>query len=101
METVVGQAPTIPIPDQFFWYIFASVLAIILSRMIWKWGTNLEKMLSDHSTELVKLSTNDKIQDLRLDNIEEGVVAETNHNVSERLAEKIVAKLRAVTPPNS
>jgi len=86
---------TIPLPDQYFWYILATLLAIILIRVINRYVNRTEKLLERVVNDVQGLKTESKLQLQRIVNVEGKV---DDEKLSDEVANKIINKLRAITP---
>lgn len=85
----------IPLPDQYFWYILATLLAIILIRVINRYVNKTEKLLERVVDDVQSLKTESQLQLQRIEVVEGKVEDE---KLSDEVANKILAKLRAITP---
>lgn len=75
------------VPDSYFWYSLASVLAIALIWVIQRHVAKTEKVLERLTDSISDLNTRSAVHDERITALEEG---------SDALADKIVMKLRAM-----
>lgn len=61
IRTILSEA--IPIPDQYFWYVLATVMSILVYRMIDKHMKKIDDMLKELKDSVGHLATKDAVQD--------------------------------------
>jgi uncharacterized membrane protein YjfL (UPF0719 family) len=66
-------AEAVPIPDQYFWYLLATVMSILVYRMIDKHMKKIDDMLKELKDSVTHLVTKDAVQDEQIKALREDV----------------------------
>ena len=61
LRTILSEA--IPIPDQYFWYALATVMSVLLYRMIDRHMKKIDDMLKELKDSVGHLAMKDAVQD--------------------------------------
>lgn len=57
------KSETIPIPDQYFWYALATIMSVLLYRMIDRHMKKIDDMLKELKDSVGHLATKDAVHD--------------------------------------
>jgi uncharacterized membrane protein YjfL (UPF0719 family) len=71
IRTILSEA--IPIPDQYFWYVLATVMSILVYRMIDRHMKKIDDMLEELKKSVAHLALKDVQQDEQIKNLREDV----------------------------
>jgi uncharacterized membrane protein YjfL (UPF0719 family) len=63
----------IPIPDQYFWYVLATVMSVLLYRMINMHMKKIDDMLKELKDSVGHLALKDAVQDEQIRTLREDV----------------------------
>lgn len=63
----------VPIPDQYFWYVLATVMSILLYRMINQHMRKIDDMLKELKDSVGHLAMKDAVQDEQIKTLREDV----------------------------
>lgn len=71
IRTILSEA--VPIPDQYFWYALATVMSVLLYRMIDRHMKKIDDMLKELKDSVGHLAMKDVLQDEQIKNLREDV----------------------------
>lgn len=63
----------VPIPDQYFWYVLATVMSVLVYRMIDRHMKKIDDMLEELKKSVGHLALKDVQQDEQIKNLREDV----------------------------
>lgn len=71
IKTILSEA--VPIPDQYFWYALATVMSVLLYRMIDRHMKKIDDMLKELKDSVGHLATKDAVQDEQIKTLRDDV----------------------------
>lgn len=93
----ISQIQQIPSPDQYFWYILATVLASSIIYIIHRYVNKTEKLLEKVVDDLQEMRTTTALHAQSIESLQEKTTYDRDQ-LSDEVANKILSKLRAITP---